>query len=343
MRKGRDYFTTGEGRNGAHRIFHRVPFLVKPFLPPSPVEKSSLSSCDIQIQRRSAHWTKRSAFALRRKVGTRRERPPRHARRRLSWRDFSLCYDGLRTVDVLLFGGNLKILSGFRVATAMVAVASVAWGLTSTRAGAQARTTRTLESVFHEMDAQAKDFHSVSADIDRTKVTVVVNDKSTETGTIQVRGDRMLLELRVPSPRTILRSGDTLFVYNPGLKRVEEYNLGKNRALLDQFLLLGFGTDSQEMKKAYLVTLLKEDKIDDRRTIQLELTPKVEAVRSQISKIQIWLDEASWLPVQQEFFEAGSGDYSIVKYSKVVRNPDLPDSKFKPRWPKGTEKIKPQG
>jgi len=227
---------------------------------------------------------------------------------------------------------------------ATFAVACAAWGLASVRTThAQARTTHTLESVFHQMDTEAKDFHSVSADIERTKVTVVVNDRSTETGTIQVRGDRMLLELKAPDPRTVLRTGDTLFVYNPGLKRVEEYNLGKNRALLDQFLLLGFGTDSGEMKKAYLVTLLKEDKIDDHKTVQLELTPKLEAVRSQISKIQIWLDEASWLPVQQEFFEAGSGDYSIVKYSKIVRNPNLSDAQFKPHWPKGTEKIKPQG
>jgi outer membrane lipoprotein-sorting protein len=226
---------------------------------------------------------------------------------------------------------------------AMFTIVSAALAWSSVAAPAQARNGQTLESVFRQMDAQAKDFHSVSADIERTKVTVVVNDKSTESGNIEVRGDRMLLELKSPDPRTILRTGDSLFVYNPGLKRVEEYNLGKNRALLDQFLLLGFGTDSQEMKKSYLVTLMKEDKIEDHKTIELELTPKMEAVRSQISKIQIWLDESNWLPVQQEFFESESGDYSIVKYSKVVRNPGLPDSQFKPRWPKGTERIKPQG
>ncbi len=206
----------------------------------------------------------------------------------------------------------------------------------------QTRGAGTLESVYRQMDGEAKDFRSVSADIERTKVTVVVNDRSTESGSLQVRGDKMLLEMKVPDARTILRSGDNLYIYTPGLKRVEEYNLGKNRALVDQFLLLGFGTDSKEMQKSYLVTLMKEDKIDDRKTIQLELTPKLDAVRAQISKIQIWLDESSWLPVQQEFYESGSGDYSIVRYSKVVRNPELPDSQFKPHWPKGTERIKPQ-
>jgi outer membrane lipoprotein-sorting protein len=229
------------------------------------------------------------------------------------------------------------------VAMATFAVVGASIALQSVTIHAQAKGGQNLETVFRELDARAKDFHSVSADIERTKVTVVVNDKSTESGNIKVRGDRMLLDLTAPDPRTILRSGDSLFVYTPGLKRVEEYNLGKNRALLDQFLLLGFGTDSQEMRKSYLVTYMKEDKIDEHKAIELELTPKMEVVRSQISKIQIWLDETTWLPLQQEFFEAGSGDYSIVKYSKIVRNPDLPDSQFKPRWPKGTERIHPQG
>jgi outer membrane lipoprotein-sorting protein len=228
---------------------------------------------------------------------------------------------------------------------ATIALCAVIWVASASLfvAQGQNRGPGSLENVFRQMDNEAKDFHSLSADIERTKVTVVVNDRSTETGSIQVRGDKMLLELKAPDPRTILRTGDSLFVYTPGLKRVEEYNLGKNRALVDQFLLLGFGTDTKEMQKSYLVTLLKEDKIDDRKTIELELTPKLDSVRAQISKIQIWLDESSWLPVQQEFFEAGSGDYSIVHYSKVVRNPGLPDSQFKPRWPKGTERIKPQG
>jgi outer membrane lipoprotein-sorting protein len=226
-------------------------------------------------------------------------------------------------------------------------VAAIIWLASAlvSKAGSQKSGSWSLESVLLQMDAEARDFHSLSADIERTKVTVVVNDHSTESGTIQVRGDKMLLELKAPDPRTILRTGDNLFVYTPGLKRVEEYNLGKiaNRALVDQFLLLGFGTETKELQKSYLIALLKEDKLDDKKTIELELTPKSEGVRNQIAKIQIWLDESSWLPVQQEFYEAGSGDYSIVRYAKVVRNPGLPDSLFKPHWPKGTDRIKPQG
>jgi outer membrane lipoprotein-sorting protein len=52
---------------------------------------------------------------------------------------------------------------------------------------------------------------------------------------------------------------------------------------------------------------------------------------------------ATWLPVQQKFFETGSGDYFEMRYTNLQRNPRIPDSRFKARWPKDTTKIKPQG
>ncbi len=200
-----------------------------------------------------------------------------------------------------------------------------------------------LESVLNQLDTHAKEFHSLSADVERTKVTVVVNDHSTETGSILVHGEKMRLDLKSPDPRTILKTGDSLFIYNPKLNRVEEYNLGKYKDLADQYLLLGFGTPGHELKKGYLVTLAGESNRDGKRVVELELTPKSESARNQISKIQLWIDESSWLTVEQKFFETGSDDYFTVKYTNIVRNPNVSDNEFKPHWPKGVDKVKPQG
>ena len=208
---------------------------------------------------------------------------------------------------------------------------------------AQASGPATLEGVLGELDRHAASFHSLSADVDRTKVTVVVNDKSTDPGAILVDGEKMLLQMKPPDARTVLKTGDMLYVYNPGLKRVEEYNLGKNKALVDEFMLLGFGTRGAQLQQSYKVTLAGEPSIDAKKTVELELVPNLQAVKNQFSKIQIWYDPANWLPVQQQFFETGSGDYSIVRYSNVVKNPHIDGSEFKPRWPKDTEKVKPQG
>ncbi len=221
-------------------------------------------------------------------------------------------------------------------------IALLALGL-GTRAAAQAKTSWTTEAVLKQLDTEARQFHSLTANLERTKVTVVVNDRSTETGQIFVRRDnKMRIEMLEPDPRTILRNGDELYVFNPRVKRVEQYNLGKHRALVDQFLLLGFGTSGKDLRKGYLATLLGEDTLDKKSVLWLELTPKSEKVREQIAKIHIWIDPSNWLPLQQQFFETGSGDYFIIRYSNVVRNAKIPDSRFKPHWPKGVTKIKPQ-
>lgn len=202
--------------------------------------------------------------------------------------------------------------------------------------------TVTLDNLLRQLDRSAKDFRSLSANVERTTVTLVVNDHSTETGSLLVRGDKMLLQMNPPDSRTVLRNGDNIYIYTPGLKQVQEFNLGKNRDLADEFLLLGFGTTGTDLEKGFGIKLVGEDTLDGKKDVELELTPKSAAVLKQFSKIQIWLDETSWLPDQQQFTENGSGDYLTVHYTKMVRNPNIPDSEFKPHWPKGTEKIKPQ-
>lgn len=209
------------------------------------------------------------------------------------------------------------------------------------RAGGQGHAP-TLESVLSHLDESAKDFHSLSANMERTTVTVVVNDHSTQDGTLLVRGDKMLLQMNPPDSRTILRNGDTIYIYTPGLHRVEEINLSKNRDLADEFLRLGFGTSGKELQKGFEIKLAGESKIGDKNDVELDLTPRDAGVSSQFSKIQLWLDQSTWLPDQQQLTETG-GDYLTIRYTKMVRNPPISDNQFKSHWPKGTEHVKPQG
>jgi len=222
---------------------------------------------------------------------------------------------------------------------ALVAFGSAAYALQAGQNSAH----WTTESVLSRMDKSAADFRSLTADIEQKKYTEVVKDTSTETGQIFVRRDqKMRIELTKPDPKTILRTGDSLFIYTPKIKRVEEYNLGKHRAIIDQYMRLGFGTKSQDLRKSYDINLSGEEEIDHRKTLLLELTPKSEEVRKQITKIQMWVDESSWLPVQQKFYEASGGDYFLVKYSNLMKNLKINDAKFKQDWPKDANRVKPR-
>jgi outer membrane lipoprotein-sorting protein len=201
----------------------------------------------------------------------------------------------------------------------------------------------TTDGVLEMMDKSAKDFRTLTADIENVKYTAVVNDTSTETGQIFVRRDqKMRIEFTKPEARTILRTGDSLFLYNPKLNRVEEYDLGKNRAMVDQYIRLGFGTKSEDLKKSYAVTVSGEEELDHRKTVVVELTPKADQIRSQIARIQMWIDEASWLPIQQKIFESGSGDYILFHYTSMMKNLKINDSRFKQDWPKNASHEKPR-
>jgi outer membrane lipoprotein-sorting protein len=201
----------------------------------------------------------------------------------------------------------------------------------------------TNDSVLEMMDKSAKDFRSLTADIENVKYTAVVQDKSTETGQIWVRHDqKMRIEITKPEPRTMLRAGNSLFLYNPKLNRVEEYDLGKNGSMIDQYARLGFGTRSDDLKKSYQVSVTGEEDLDHKKTVVLELTPKSDQMRAQITKIQMWIDEASWLPIQQKFFETGAGDYILFHYTNMMKNLKINESKFKQDWPKNASHEKPR-
>lgn len=221
----------------------------------------------------------------------------------------------------------------------------LALGITAIATGAAAQTPQkwTTDAVLQMMDKSAKDFHSLTADLENVKYTAVVQDKSTETGQIWVHRDqKMRIDITKPEPRTMLRTGNSLFIYNPKLNRVEEYDLGKNGSMVDQYARLGFGTKSEDLRKSYQVSVSGEEELDHKKTVLLDLTPKSEQMRAQITKIQMWIDEASWLPIQQKFYETGAGDYILFHYTNLMKNLKINESKFKQDWPKNASHEKPR-
>lgn len=247
-----------------------------------------------------------------------------------------------RPCATILYGEGAslrKIRAGF----VLILFCAALFGL-RVLSGAQASGKITLDYALSMMDHAAEDFKSLTAAIEHVKYTAVVQDKSTETGEVFVRKDAKLrIDFQSPDPRTILRNGDNLYIYTPKINRVEEYNIGKNRAMVDQYLALGFGTRTEALRKNYEIAFTGEEELDGRKAVVIELTPKSAEQRKQISKVVMWVDESSWLPVQQKFMEAGSGDYILSRYTKVMKNLKLGDGKFKPDWPKGTKVEKPRG
>jgi len=199
-----------------------------------------------------------------------------------------------------------------------------------------------LTEILSNMSEASKRLKTVSANLEYTKVTVLVDDKSTETGQFFFRRgktEEIRIDMQKPDRKILLFKRNKGEIYLPKINQIQEYDLEQRSDLVQQFLLLGFGSDTNELKKTYDVKYLKEEDLEDETTVLLELTPRKGNVSAQISKIQLWVNEESWLPAQQKFFESG-GDYLIARYSGVKVNWPIPGSTFELNAPSTAKIVK---
>ncbi|MBI2680931.1 MAG: outer-membrane lipoprotein carrier protein LolA, partial [Candidatus Solibacter usitatus] len=150
-----------------------------------------------------------------------------------------------------------------------------------------------------------------------------------------------LVEFTEPDPKSIAVQGERVEIYYPKMQTVEEYDVGKNRALLDQFLLIGFGTSGKELSAAYQMKYLGEENVGGMNTAHLELIPKSKEVLQQLSKLELWLHETGAYPVQQKITQRG-GDYHLFTYTSVNLNTPRSDADLKLKAPKNAKRVTPQ-
>jgi outer membrane lipoprotein-sorting protein len=199
-----------------------------------------------------------------------------------------------------------------------------------------------LAEILSRMDESANRLHTLAANLEYTKVTVIVDDKSTETGRIFFRKSKnpqILIDIQKPEAKSILFRKNKAEIFYPKINQVQEYDLTEHSGILQQFLLLGFGTESGELKKSYILKFVGEEVLEGDTTAILELVPRKANVATQLEKIHLWISEESWLPVQQKFFQPG-GDYFIARYTQVRVNRRLPSSTFEIPAAKDAKRVK---
>ena len=192
------------------------------------------------------------------------------------------------------------------------------------------------------MSEAGKRLKTLSANLEYTKVTVLVNDESTQSGQLyfhESKNREILINIQKPDPKVILIKKNKAELYNPKINQIQEYELGQSSGLVEQFFLLGFGKGTEDLKKHYDVKLAGEEDLDDETTVVLQLMPRKQSDASHISKISLWVSEESWIPVQQKFFEPG-GDYMIVRYAGVKVNRHIPSSTFEIATAPGAMRVK---
>ena len=201
-----------------------------------------------------------------------------------------------------------------------------------------------LAAVFARMDQAAPKFKGMRAEMKKVSHTAAINVDETDLGSIVVKVPKphefhMLIDFQQPDKKAVEIAGTTVQMYYPKTNEVQIYNFGKgHKAEVEQFLKLGFGSTSKELRDAYTVTYGGPDTVAGQKATRIVLVPKSADLAAQFPKFELWISDATGISIQQKVYEQG-GNYSIATYSNMKLDPNIPDSAVKLNLPKGVTRI----
>lgn len=199
-----------------------------------------------------------------------------------------------------------------------------------------------MDAVLARMDQAAPGFRAMTADVQMKTYTAILSDTTTENGTLKMQrlktGEvRAIIDFsKQTDARVIAFLGSIVRIYYPNLKAYQDYEVGKNSDVLNQFLLLGFGSSGRQLAQSYQITTEGSEKVAGKETTKLLLIPKDKKVKEHLAKIEMWIPDDAGYPVQQQFYEP-SGNYRIVTYTDIKINPPL-HGVLELKLPKGVKK-----
>jgi len=214
-----------------------------------------------------------------------------------------------------------------------------------------------LDAVLKKMDAVSATFRSTQADFEwQTYERAIDEVDDVQTGTIyyhrtgkeiemmaEVRKDGPSADALKDEPKYVLFKNGRVQLYQPKVNQVTEFDLGKNRAEFESYLVLGFGGSGEDLAREFDVTYVGPEKIDGVATAHLSLTPKSLKVRNTYAQIDLWIDLDKGVSKQQKFISP-QGDYRLAKYSDIqVNGKKISDEVFKLKTNGKTQFVSPQG
>jgi outer membrane lipoprotein-sorting protein len=189
-----------------------------------------------------------------------------------------------------------------------------------------------LEKILAKMDETATKFRTAQANFTWTTFNSVVNEESgRQTGKIyfQRNGNEteMAADIDPPDAQQVIFSRGKIQLYKSRTETVDVYDASAHREEFETFLVLGFGSSGDEMRKTFDMTYGGEEKVDGSDTVRLELVPKSDKIKQHFSQIILWINPQTGISVQQKLMET-DGDYRLAKYSGIQLGQKIPSKVF---------------
>jgi outer membrane lipoprotein-sorting protein len=203
-----------------------------------------------------------------------------------------------------------------------------------------------LQNVLSRIDKAANEFKSMTAQVTYVTHTDVLNDDSTESGTVtmkKIQPDEVQgkVDFTAPDRKTVTIEKRRVEEYFPKINTLQVFDLDKHGEQLDKFFMIGFGTSGTELAKDYDVTVLGTENVNGQLAIHLQLKPKAPEARQYIQRLELWIPEqGDPYPLREKILEP-SRDYRLVTYSDLKINPPLQPDALQLKLPPGVKTEHP--
>jgi hypothetical protein len=187
-----------------------------------------------------------------------------------------------------------------------------------------------LDTVLRQMDEASKSFKSAEADFRWDLFERVVNQTTTQHGTIYfVKAGvttQMGAKIDPPNAKFLEYKGGNFRMFDPLSDHLMEMRAGDKKGQVEGFLALGFGASGTELARAWTITYVTTESLNDGEkmvsTVKLDLVSKDPAVQNSFTHILIWVDPVRDVSLKQQSFTPSNDEktatYTHIRYNKPV-------------------------
>jgi len=176
----------------------------------------------------------------------------------------------------------------------------------------------------------------MQADFQEQRVVHLMNKPITSSGTVWFDApNKFRREVRGNSPSVSVSDGQQLWIYYPGFKSAEHYQLGKHSPADAAITAINTALNLENVEATFQISGTKID-----NSYELQLLPRAPSMTRMFQRFNLRIN-SDLVADRTEMFQP-NGDRIVTNYSNQARAP-IPAATFEFKPPPGTEISNPLG
>lgn len=190
------------------------------------------------------------------------------------------------------------------------------------------------------VDARAAAVTDLSAEFEQRKHTPLLRKPLVSSGRVRVAGGTTRWDTQSPSPSVLVLTAETLRLYYPEQRALEEYPIaeGLGRLAATPLPRLTSVAEHFDIRRADVGSF--EGVEPDGSLLAIELTPKTEELKKHIQTVRVLLELESGWARQVEMIDADD-ERTVIIFRKVRANTGLTERELDLVVPPGTRISRP--